>query len=67
MYSPNLHPTLIPLLYRLGKHRNQPMTQLADELILDALERVDLPDGCLDLLEQAKTAQRPSLPVLEAA
>ena len=67
MYSPTIHPTLIPILYRLGQHRDQPMTRLTDELILDALERVELPLPCHDLLDTAKRVLRPSEPVLKEA
>ena len=67
MYSPTIHPTLIQILYRLGQQLEQPMTRLTDELILDALERVELPLACHDLLDVAKRVLRPSEPVQKEA
>jgi hypothetical protein len=67
MYSPNIHPSLIPILYRLGQHQQKPMTQLTDQLLLEALERTQLPLPCQDMLESAKRVLRPSEPIQEAA
>lgn len=67
MYSPNIHPSLIPILYRLGQHQHQPMTQVTDQLLLEALERAELPMPCRDMLESAKRVLRPAAPMQEAA
>lgn len=67
MYSPNIHPSLIPILYRLGQHRKQPMTQVTDQLLLEALEQTDLPLPCPNMLESAKLVLRPVATLREAA
>jgi|GEM_PF-2243095 len=67
MYSPKIHPTLIPILYRLGQHRRQPMTKLTSELILGALENIDMPEGCYNLHQNAKRVLGYSPALKEAA
>lgn len=67
MYSPNIHPSLIPVLYRLGQHRKRPMTEVTNELILTALERAELPLPCRDMLDDARRVLRPVEPLQEAA
>ena len=37
MYSPEIRPSLIPVLYRAARSRGVPMTKLVDELLRDAL------------------------------
>lgn len=44
MYSPKIPERLIPILYRLGRERRQPMTHL----VAEALERYLEDEGCLD-------------------
>jgi hypothetical protein len=44
MYSPKISEGLVPILYRLGKARKMPMTQLVSELIHRALKAEPLPD-----------------------
>ncbi len=67
MYSPNIHPSLIPILYRLGQHRKQPMTQVADQLLLEALEKTELPVPCQDMLSNAQRILQPVRILQEAA
>ena len=44
MYSPRIPERLIPILYRLGRERGRPMTQL----VAEAVERYLEHEGCLD-------------------
>jgi len=44
MYSPKIPERFIPALYRLGRARRRPMTQL----VAEAVERYLLDEGCLD-------------------
>ena len=67
MYSPNIHPSLIPVLYLLGQHRNQPMTRITDQLLLEALDRTELPLPCRDMLQIVKRILHASEPLQEAA
>jgi predicted DNA-binding protein len=43
MYSPNIPERFIPILYRLGRDRGRPMTQL----VAEAVERYLEDEGCL--------------------
>jgi hypothetical protein len=38
-YSPKISEDLIPILYKIGKKENIPMTKVVDKLIRDALTR----------------------------
>ena len=67
MYSPRIHEILIPVLYRLGQHQKRPMTEVVNELLLDALERTQLPPSCLDLQDQAMRVLRPDVALEKAA
>jgi hypothetical protein len=37
MYSPKIREELIPVLYRLARHREVPMTRLVDSLLRESL------------------------------
>lgn len=39
MYSPKVKEELIPILYKLGKIKNRPMTKLVNEAIEEYLEK----------------------------
>jgi hypothetical protein len=67
MYSPKIPDPLIPILYRLGQHRKQPMTQVVSELIVEALTHTELPDKTVIPFQNAKMLLSPSNPVQEAA
>ena len=67
MYSPTIHPTLIPVLYHLGQQQKRPMTEVVNYLLLDSLDSTQLPPSCLGLHEQAKHALMPSAVLQEAA
>ncbi len=41
MYQPRITEPLIRRLYTLAKRRQQPMTRLLDEILKDALERLE--------------------------
>lgn len=43
MYSPKIPERFIPVLYRLGRERRRPMTQL----VAEAVERYLSEEGCL--------------------
>jgi hypothetical protein len=39
MYSPKIRDDLIPLLYRLSRHEEKPMTRIVDEILRPEIER----------------------------
>jgi hypothetical protein len=67
MYSPAIDPGLIPVLYRLGKARGVPMTELVSTLLFDALERIELPADAIPHFEQVAPCYRNPNPQQEAA
>lgn len=44
MYSPVIDPSLIPVLYHAARSNGIPMTRFVEALLVDALQRCDLPD-----------------------
>lgn len=43
MYSPKIDEKHIPVLYRIGRERNKPMTHLVNEAITEYLEKQEHP------------------------
>ena len=41
MYSPKIRDDLIPKLYKLGKIKGKPMTEIVDEILRDYLNRIE--------------------------
>ena len=50
MYSPKIHESLIPILYKLAKAEGRPMTKLVNELVRSALHARGImhADGSID-------------------
>ena len=67
MYSPAIAPGLIPVLYRRGKARGVPMTELVSTLLFDALERIELPADAVPHFNQVAPCYRNPNPQQEAA
>jgi len=42
MYSPKIKEELIPVLYQIAKANKKPMTRFVNELIEEALKKVDI-------------------------
>ena len=48
MYSPKIREELIPVLYKIGKLENKPMTRVVDELLRYAIENREEYKSILD-------------------
>jgi len=50
MYSPKISEEIIPVLYKLRRHRGIPMTKLVQQLLFKALSVELLPEEIKDML-----------------
>jgi hypothetical protein len=60
VYSPKISEDLIPILYRLAKELNKPMTELVDLIVRDGLAKYETRDKKLEhsrLTDQTKSAE----------
>ena len=64
---PAIAPGLILVLYRLGKARGVPMTELVSELLFDVLERTELPADAIPHFHAVAPRCRNPNPQQEAA